>query len=85
MASLQLTPCVGIPRPNNALPVCLQLSQLQVEVKQVGQHVNPGPSAVGLEHHGIGQRIGLPRLDRDFMSGSDLQPGGNRAVGSGIG
>jgi hypothetical protein len=42
-----------IPRPNDGLAFRLQLSQLQVEVKQVGQHVILAAPAVGLEDQGI--------------------------------
>ena len=50
---LRAWPLARIPRPNNGLAPCLQLSQLQVEIKQVGQYVILGAPAVGLEHQGI--------------------------------
>jgi hypothetical protein len=37
-----------IPWPNNGLALCLQLSQLQVEIQQVGQYVILGAPAVAL-------------------------------------
>jgi|688.fasta_scaffold09475_11 hypothetical protein len=39
---------VRIPRPNDGLSLSLQLSQLQVELEQVGQHLILGAPAVEL-------------------------------------